>query len=118
MIRTMSITFESASGRCALDVMLAATLLARMRGLLWRPALGPAQAMLLRPCNLVHTLGMRYPIDVVFLRRDGTVLRIAPALPPRRMCGHWGADEVLELAAGEAARCGLAPGTRLPLAAG
>lgn len=116
MVKKTSISFASASGPRALDVMVAASALARMRGLLWRPALGPGQGMLLRPCNLVHTIGMRYPIDVVFLRRDGTVLRVAPEVGPRRMRGHWSAACVLELAAGEAARCGLAPGLKLPLA--
>ncbi len=101
----------------ALDVAVADTPLARMRGLLARPPLRVGEAMLIRPCNMVHTIGMGYPIDVVFLRRDGTVLKVSPAVPPRRMRGHWRAHCVLELAAGEAARCAIIPGLALPIGA-
>jgi len=72
---------------------------------------------MLRPCNLIHTVGMRYPIDVVFLRRDGQVLSVAAEVPPLRMRGCWRAHAVLELAAGEAARCAIRPGMMLPLEA-
>jgi uncharacterized membrane protein (UPF0127 family) len=54
---------------------------------------------------------------VVFVRRDGLVLKVARDVGPRRMRGHWGAASVLELAAGEAERCAIAPGVRLPLGA-
>ncbi len=108
---------DAGAGARALDVQVAATTLARMRGLLGRPPLGPGQAMLIRPCNLVHTVGMGYAIDVVFLRRDGLVLKVAAALAPRRASGHWRAHCVLELAAGEAARHAIAPGLVLPLGA-
>lgn len=107
--------FHSGAGARALDVQVAATALARMRGLLGRPPLGPGQGMLIRPCNMVHTVGMGYAIDVVFLRRDGLVLKVASALAPRRASGHWRAHCVLELAAGEAARHAIAPGLVLPL---
>lgn len=107
--------FHSGAGARALDVRVAATALARMRGLLGRPPLGPDQGMLIRPCNLVHTIGMGYAIDVVFLRRDGLVLKVTPALAPRRAGGHWRAYCVLELAAGAAARHAIAPGLVLPL---
>jgi uncharacterized membrane protein (UPF0127 family) len=60
---------------------------------------------------------MRYPIDVVFLRRDGLVLKVAAAVAPRRMRVHWRAHCVLELASGEAARCAIAPGLTLPIGA-
>ena len=109
--------YHAAAEARLLDVMVARTLLARMRGLLARPALLAGQGMLILPCNMIHTLGMRYPIDVVFLRRDGMVLRVASAVAPRRMRAHLGAHCVLELAAGEAARCAIVPGLTLPIGA-
>lgn len=110
-----TLVFEGARGRRQLDVATAASMGARMRGLLGRPALGPREGLLLSPCNLVHTVGMRYPIDAVFLRRDGHVLKVVNALPPRRVAGHWRAQRVLELACGAASRAGIVPGLRLPI---
>ncbi len=54
----------------------------RMRGLLGRD--GIDGALVLRPCRSVHTVGMRFPIDVAFCTRDMTVLRTL-SLPPNRV---------------------------------
>jgi uncharacterized membrane protein (UPF0127 family) len=116
MMKRFPVTFQGARGVQTLDVMAAESMLERMRGLLARPTLQRGEGMLLHSCNLVHTFGMRYPIDVVFIQRDGVVLKVTDALVPRRASGHVRADCVLELAAGEARRCGIAPGLRLPLA--
>lgn len=83
--------------------------LERMRGLLGRPALAPGEGLLIAPCNSVHTIGMRYPIDVVFLDREGRVIKVRSALRPLRMAMARGARQVIELAAGEASRLGLLP---------
>jgi uncharacterized membrane protein (UPF0127 family) len=107
--------FHSSGRQHAIDVAVADTPLARMRGLLARAPLQSGEGMLIRPCNMVHTIGMGYPIDVVFLRRDGTVLKVSAAVPPLRMRGHWRAHCVLELPAGEAQRCGIVPGLALPI---
>jgi hypothetical protein len=58
---------------------------------------------------------MRFPIDVVFLDRDLTVLGIEPEVPAWRTRGRRGAKSVLELTAGECARRGLQVGERLAL---
>jgi uncharacterized membrane protein (UPF0127 family) len=89
---------------------------ARMKGLLGRKALPPGEGLLLRPAGSVHTAFMRFPIDVVFLDRELTVLEVVPALVPWRAAGRRGAKAALELAAGEAARRGVAAGDRLVLA--
>jgi hypothetical protein len=60
---------------------------------------------------------MRFPIDVVFLDRDGVVLGVEPDVAPWRLAGRRGAKAVVELAAGESARRGIAPGDRLALQA-
>ena len=56
---------------------------------------------------------MRFPIDVVFLDRDGTVLEIAHELAPWRAAGRRKAKAALELTAGEAARRGIEIGERV-----
>jgi uncharacterized membrane protein (UPF0127 family) len=65
----------------------------------------------------VHTFFMRFPIDVVFLDRELSVVAVRPDLRPWRTAGARGAKVSLELAAGEATRLGIAPGMKLQLAA-
>jgi uncharacterized protein len=109
------LTVEGERGSHRLEVQVAASMPARMRGLLGRPALQTHEGMLLRACNLVHTFGMNYPIDLVFMRRDGHVLKVFDAVAPRRARGHLRAQCVLELAAGAATTSGIQAGMRLPL---
>jgi len=87
----------------------------RMRGLLGRGGLEEGEGLFLKPCGSVHTLFMRFPIDVVFLDRELSVLAVRPAVPPWRTARARGAKVTLELAAGEAARLGIQPGMRLRL---
>jgi uncharacterized membrane protein (UPF0127 family) len=88
-----------------------------MRGLLGRTGLESGEGLLLRPCGSVHTLFMRFAIDVVFCDRDLAVLAVRPDVRPWRTAGARGAKVTLELAAGEAARRGIAPGVQLRLEA-
>ena len=88
-----------------------------MRGLLGRDGLGQGEGLLIKPCGSVHTFFMRFPIDVVFLDRELSVLAVRPEVRPWRTAGTRGAKVVLELAAAEAARLGIEPGMRLRLAA-
>ena len=87
--------------------------LTRMRGLLGRRGLAQGEGML--PAGSIHTFFMRFPIDVVFLDREQRVVRVVPNLRPWRTAGVRKARAVLELAAGEAARVGMAPGSALRL---
>lgn len=94
------------------DVGLANTWWTRLRGLIGRPPLQAGQGLWIVPCQQVHTHFMGRPIDVIFLDREGCILRILPALAPWRF-SPWvrGGHAVLELPAGAAA--GLQPGDRL-----
>src|SRR5687768_11197346 len=53
-------------------------------------------ALLIRRCRSVHTLGMMFRIDVVFLDRRGEPIRTVAALPPGRLATCRGAHAVLE----------------------
>jgi uncharacterized protein len=88
----------------------------RMRGLLGRSALDQGEGLLLKPCGSVHMFFMRFPIDVVFLDRELSVVSVRTELRPWRTAGARGAKVSLELAAGEAARLGIGPGMQLRLA--
>ena len=87
--------------------------LEKMRGLLWRPELSAGEGMLLHNCGSVHTFGMGYPLDVVFLDKEGVILKMTRNLPPRRISGAWGAAMALELPADTAAKLELAVSERL-----
>ena len=89
----------------------------RNRGLLGRDGLAPRTALVIAPSNGIHTFGMRFPIDVIFAARDGRVVKVRPALPRSRIAFAWGGFAVIEMAAGEAARAGLAVGDRLDVVA-
>ena len=95
---------------------LAETARERARGLLGRSSLPAGQAMWLAPCRSIHTIGMRFAIDVAFLDRDARVLTIREQLPPFRLTwGGWRARGVLEFAAGEIARLSITQGQQLLL---
>ncbi len=97
---------------CA-DAELADRPIERMCGLLGSDGLSAQQALWIAPCNAVHTVGMRMPIDVVFLSRNGTVLSVHDTVRPNRFRLHWRAAAVVELRAGRAGSLGLVPGQQL-----
>jgi uncharacterized membrane protein (UPF0127 family)/Flp pilus assembly protein TadG len=100
----------------ATHVEIAATRTTRRRGLLGRDHLAEASAMLLAPCTAVHTIGMRFPIDVVFVDRQGYAVKIVRNLRPWRMALAGGGRAVVELAAGSLEWGQVLPGDRLYLA--
>src|SRR5438874_3982725 len=88
----------------------------RMRGLLGRDGLGEGEGMLLDPAPSVMTFFMRFPIDVVFLDRAQTIVKIVHTMRPWRIAAARRAVATLELPAGTAAAVGLEPGMSLVLA--
>jgi uncharacterized membrane protein (UPF0127 family) len=85
----------------------------RMRGLLGRDSLEAGAGMLLQPAPSIHTAFMRFAIDAVFL--DGTlrVKKVVENLKPWRVASAHRAWAVLEMAAGEVGRLGIAVGDHL-----
>jgi hypothetical protein len=77
---------------------------ARRRGLLGRDSLPDGAAIVIAPCNAVHTFFMRFPLDLFFVSRDGRVLKVCRAVEPWRVAGAWRAFAVIEAPAGCAAR--------------
>jgi uncharacterized membrane protein (UPF0127 family) len=92
---------------------LAADSRSRRRGLLGRDHLDPGAALVIAPCSSVHTFFMRFPIDVLFVRRDGTVLKCVRDLGPWRIALAFGAYAVVEFAAGALRDSGTGPGDRI-----
>ena len=86
--------------------------LKRLVGLLTRPALHPGEGLIFPRCHSIHTWFMRVPIDVVFLKQ-GIVIKTVNALRPFRLLWASGADTVIELPAGTAAKAGVQVGHTL-----
>jgi len=84
----------------------------RFRGLMLRGPLAEDEAMLIKPSSSVHMFFMRYPLDIVFIAKDSTVVKVVPHLKQWRLAlGGKGAHSALELPAGKAA--GISVGHRL-----
>jgi uncharacterized membrane protein (UPF0127 family) len=84
---------------------------ARARGLLGRDGL--EGALMLAPSRAVHTLGMRFPIDVAFCDGDLRVLRVVTMHRHRLSRPVWRARSVIEAEAGAFGRWNLRPGDQL-----
>lgn len=72
--------------------------LERMRGLLGKEKLKADEGLLLAPCSSIHTFGMQYTIDVLFLDKQLTIVKTVKSLKPWRMAASNAATMVLELA--------------------
>ena len=79
----------------------------RLVGLLGVSRISPDEACLIRRCSGVHTIGMRFSIDAVFLDASDRVVSICPNVRPNRIITfRRNAKSVLESAAGAASsRC-------------
>jgi uncharacterized protein len=85
----------------ATKVHKADNFLTRLVGLLKRKTLGPEEALWLMPSKGIHTIGMKFPIDVIFLNGKNKVVSMIPAMPPRRISWfRFTAYSVLELPEG------------------
>ena len=88
--------------------------LARLRGMLARPEPANGEGLFLTPCSSVHMYGMRFPLDVAFLDRNGTVVAMYPSLAPgSRTRWHRNAAHALELPNGALTQSGTAVGDLL-----
>ncbi len=82
-------------------VIWAGTSEQRRKGLLGRSSLAPDEGMYIVPSGWVHTFGMKFPIDIAFLARDGRILTLHHGLKPNRLSKiSIRAEGVLELASG------------------
>jgi uncharacterized membrane protein (UPF0127 family) len=112
---TLAVPWLLREGTVLASAEVATTRRARRRGLLGRDHL--EGVLLIEPARSVHTIGMRFPIDVAHLADDGTVLRTTTM--PRHRIGRpvLRAAKVLEAEAGAFRHWELAPGQVLEIRA-
>lgn len=96
-----------------LQILIADTFWTRFRGLLGTSALGNFEGMLLCDCNSVHMIGMWYALDIVYLDKDGRILKIIENLRPWQMSWCWKAKDTLEIKSGMIHRLGWQVGQQL-----
>ena len=115
-----SLTIDTAAGPKKIQIELAATETERARGLMCRQSLGPDDGMLFDFGTVGEvSMWMRntlIPLDMVFIRKDGTVARIGKRTVPLSLAVVSSGEPilgVLELNAGTADRLGIKPGDRV-----
>jgi uncharacterized membrane protein (UPF0127 family) len=74
----------------------------RKTGLLKHDRLESGEGLWITPCEGIHTVGMKFPIDVLFLDKKRKVVKIRAAMPRWRMAASLFAHSVLELPSGTA----------------
>lgn len=95
-------------------VMRADTFMSRLVGLLGRDGLMESEALWISPCKGIHTMGMTFPIDVLFLGRDMKVVAMRENVAPWRATRFFkAATSVLELPAGSIRRSGVVVGDQM-----
>lgn len=83
------------------NIFIAKTPFARIKGLLGKKNLPCGQALILDPCNSIHTFFMRFPMDVLFVDKNYKVIKTLCDLNPSRISRiYWNSSRVIELPAG------------------
>lgn len=95
---------------------VATTWWTRLRGLLGHAPLKPGEGLLLRNEKAIHSVGMSFPIDVLFLDQTGQVVHLIDTMPASRFSPFVArAADVLEMPAGIIAQTGTALGDQIDL---
>lgn len=80
-----------------IEVPLATTFRSRLLGLSWLDRERAGAGLLLPECHSIHTFGMRFELDLVFLDARGRPVRVARGVSPARIVGCGRARAVLEI---------------------
>jgi uncharacterized membrane protein (UPF0127 family) len=103
--------------KLSFNVEVADKIFRRMKGLLGRDKLAKGESLWIKPCNSVHTFGMRFPIDVLFMDKENIVVSVRAGLAPYRLSRlFFRAASVLELPEGTLAAKDTRVGDRIEIA--
>lgn len=107
---------STADGVKKLHIEVADNFLKRLRGLMGRKKLPQGHGLLIVPCNSVHMLFMKFPIDVIYVDENFVIKKIVKNLPTwsgLSIC--FGANAAFEFSAGEAKHLNLQVGDKFSL---
>jgi uncharacterized membrane protein (UPF0127 family) len=100
MKSTYCIFNETRESFLALNVACASTSLARLKGLLGKLRIGPGEGLWVLPSHGIHTVGMMFPVDLVYLDAGNRVVHLVEHLRPFRFSSiRLNSASVLELPA-------------------
>jgi uncharacterized membrane protein (UPF0127 family) len=96
---------------------VADTFFTRLKGLLGKDEFPHGEGLWIKPCNSVHTFGMKFPIDVVFLDKENRVVGLMNTLLPNRISRFYSdASSVIELPAGTLDAANIVTGDHIEVA--
>jgi uncharacterized membrane protein (UPF0127 family) len=105
---------ETRQQMVASSARTARSLLSRLRGLLFGAPLAHGEGLYLVPCRSIHMIGMTFPIDAIFVDKQGIVVGLVKDIQPWGISDfYWKAFGCLELPAGTIAATGTVLGDRL-----
>ena len=87
------------NGETVVNVFIADTYVKRLLGYMFRQK-PHHDAILIMPCNSIHTFFMKFPIDVIFFDKNGKVVKLCENISPRSVRLAFYANAVIELHAG------------------
>ena len=97
----MSIIIPVTKQLIAQNITFSVTFWSRFLGLMLKKTLPKGEALVIKPCNSIHTFFMRFPIDVVFTDEKWRVVAVYENLRPWRVTKIVKeAKQVIELPAG------------------
>ncbi len=112
----MRVLNKSTGNEIVSDLAVADTILSRMKGLLGKNSMTYGEGLLIKPCKGIHTFGMRFPIDTIFLDKNNIVVKVIKNIGPNRMTRlYLAAVCVLEVPAGVADQSSTKSGDQLEI---
>jgi len=85
----------------AQNTVVADTVFRRLKGLLGRKDFIKGEALIIKPCNSIHTFFMQFPIDVLFVDKHNRVIKVISSLKSFRLTYiYFDASLTIELPAG------------------
>lgn len=98
------------------DMDVTESFLERFQGLMFTQSIPDSYGLLIRPCNQIHMMNMKFPLDVIYLSEDGTILHIDEDIHPWKIGKTVKkAVGVVEVNSGTCARLGLETGDKLTI---
>jgi len=94
-------------------VLVANSFFSRLMGLLNRASLEPSEGMFFNKAPAIHTIGMRFPIDILFLDASRRVAKVLQQVKPNRILPYIKSKYTIELAAGQSEEKKIQPGETL-----
>lgn len=94
-------------------VEVASTFFNRMKGLLHRDGFTTTNGLIITPCNYVHTFGMKFAIDIVFIDKNYRVIGFRTNVKKNKIAGSINSKHTLELPAGKLQSLNIEMGDRI-----